>query len=266
MRLYLPKHLPGTPPYVIAHRGISSKAPENTLASFKQAASIPGVDMIELDVRLTKDEEVIVLHDRTLQRTTTGNGPVRNYSLEEIRRLDAGSWFHPMFAEQRIPTLAEVFQHVGNRLWIDVEIKSDRLHRELPGLLEEKVLDVVNKCGMDDNVLFSSFDHQILSNIRRIKSSAVTGVLFDLFRDFGRLPSKLAGRVGAKVFKCATHELTHKMLNDAHKHNIAVYVYTLNSVQGVQRMLDYGVDGILSNNADDIVRVVKSYNPVDSFC
>ena len=259
MRPYQPKPLPGAPPYVIAHRGISAKAPENTLASFEKAANTSGIDMIELDVRLTKDEEVIVLHDRTLQRTSTGNGPARNYSLEEIWRLDAGSWFHKMFAKQRIPTLAEVFRQIGSQLWVDVEIKSDRLHREPLGLLEEKVLDVVHQCGMDDRVLFSSFDHRLLANIKQIKSSAVTGVLFDFLHDFGRSPSKLAERVDAEVFKCATRELTHQMLNDAHKHGIAVYVYTLNSVQGAQRMLDYGVDGILSNNADDIVGVVKNY-------
>ena len=259
MRSYKPKPNLDMPPYVIAHRGISAKAPENTLASFGQAAGVPGIDMIELDVRLTKDEEVIVLHDRTLQRTSTGNGPARNYSLEEIRRLDAGSWFHPMFSEQRIPTLGEVFQHIGNRLWVDIEMKSDLFHREPPGLLEERVLDVVHQCGMDDRVLFSSFNHQLLSNIKCIKSSAVTGVLFDFLHDFGRSPSKLAERVGAKVFKCATRELNRHMLTDAHHHGIAVYVYTLNSVKGAQRMLSYGVDGILSNNADDIVSVVKSY-------
>ena len=257
MRSYRPKPMPGMPPFVVAHRGISAKAPENTLASFELAAGIPGIDMIELDVRLTKDEEVVVLHDRTLQRTTTGNGPVRHYSLEEIRRLDAGSWFHPMFAEERIPTLAEVFQRIGNRLWVDVEIKSDRLHREPSGLIEERVLDVVQKCGMDDYVMFSSFNHKILSTIKKMKSSAVTGVLFDMLHDFGRAPSKLAERVGAQVFKCATRELNHKMLDDAHHHDIAVYVYTLNSVKGVQRMLSYGVDGILSDTADDIVSVVK---------
>jgi glycerophosphoryl diester phosphodiesterase len=259
MRTYEPKPLPSAPPYVVAHRGISAKAPENTLASFEQAAAVPGIDMIELDVRLTKDEEVIVLHDRTLQRTSTGNGPARNYSLEEIRRLDAGSWFHPVFSEQRIPTLSEVFQQVGSRLWVDVEIKSDLLHRERPGLLEEKVLDVVHKCGMNNRVMISSFNHQLLSNLKRMESSVVTGVLFDFLHDFGRAPSKLAERVGAKVFKCATRELNRQMLNDAHKHGIAVYVYTLNSVQSAQRMLTYGVDGILSNNADDIVSVVKSY-------
>jgi glycerophosphoryl diester phosphodiesterase len=133
------------------------------------------------------------------------------------------------------------------------------MHRERPGLLEEKVLDVVHRCGMDNFVLFSSFDHKILSNIKRIKPSAATGVLFDFLNDFGCLPSKLAENVGAKVFKCATRELNRKMLIDAHEHNIAVYVYTLNSVRSAKRMIEYGVDGILSNNADDIISVVKTY-------
>ena len=257
MKLYQPKPLPKEAPYVIAHRGISAKAPENTLASFEFAASVSGIDMIELDVRLSKEEEVIVLHDRTLQRTSTGNGPARNYSLEEIRRFDAGSWFHPTFSEQRIPTLGEVFQRIGGKLWVDVEIKSDLLHREPPGLLEEKVIDAVHKYGMDDRVLFSSFDHRLLAAIKKKKPSAITGVLFNFSHDFGKMPSHLAKRVGASVFVCAKRELTHRMVDDAHKHGIAVYVYTLNSISDAKKMLTYGVDGIMSNNADDIIDVIK---------
>ncbi len=257
MKPYQPRALYDKSPYVVAHRGISAKTPENTLVSFERAASIPGIDMIELDVRLSKDEEVIVLHDRTLQRTSTGNGPARNYSIEEIRRFDAGSWFHPMFSNERIPTLHEVFQQVGDRIWVDVEIKSDWLHREPPGLLEKKVLETVHNCGMDGHVMFSSFNHKLLANIKEMKPSSVTGVLYNLTRDFSRLPSALARRVGASVFVCAKRELTHRMVDDAHNHDIAVYVYTLNSVNDAQRMLTYGVDGILSNNADEILDVVK---------
>jgi glycerophosphoryl diester phosphodiesterase len=259
MKPYQPRPLQNKPPYVIAHRGVSAKAPENTLASFERAASIPGIDMIELDVRLSKDEEVIVLHDRTLQRTSTGNGPARNYSMEEIRRFDAGSWFHPMFSQQRIPTLCEVLQRVGDKLWVDVEIKSDWLHHEPPELLEKKVLDAVNKCGMDNRVMFSSFDHRLLATLKRMQPLLITGVLYNFSRDFGRLPSTLAKRVGASVFVCAKRELTHQMVDDAHRHGIAVYVYTLNSIYDAQRMLMYGVDGILSNNADDILDVIKSH-------
>jgi glycerophosphoryl diester phosphodiesterase len=260
MKLYQPRPLSNELPYVIAHRGISAKTPENTLASFERAAVSSGIDMIELDVRLSKEEEVIVLHDRTLQRTSTGNGPVRNYSMDEIRCFDAGSWFHPAFAAERIPTLREVFQRVGDRLWVDVEIKSDWLYRERPGVLEERVLEVVHSCGMEERVLFSSFDHQLLANLKHRKPSAVTGVLYNFSHDFGRLPSKLAERVGASVFVCAKRELTHRMVDDAHAHDLAVYVYTLNSVNDAKKVLAYGVDGIMSNSADDIIEVVKNYS------
>jgi glycerophosphoryl diester phosphodiesterase len=258
MKPFQPRPFPNRSPYVVAHRGISAKVPENTLASFELAASISGIDMIELDVRLSRDEEVIVLHDRTLQRTSTGNGPARNYSLEEIRRFDAGSWFHPKFSHQYIPTLHEVLRQVGSRLWVDVEIKSDWLHREPPGLLEEKVLETVHACGMEDRVMYSSFDHPLLANIKKLKPSAITGVLFNFSHNFGRLPSTLAERVGASVFVCAKRELTHRMVDDAHSRGIAVYVYTLNSMRDAQRMLMYGVDGIMSNTADDILGVVKN--------
>ncbi|MBN1396719.1 MAG: hypothetical protein JXA06_01680 [Bacteroidetes bacterium] len=256
--LYRPKPVDEKQPYIVAHRGISAKAPENTLASFEQAAGVAGIDMIELDVRLSKDEEVIVLHDRTLQRTSTGNGLARNYTIEEIRRFDAGSWFHPMYSDQRIPTLHEVFRQIGSRIWVDVEIKSDWLHREPQGLLEEKVLDVIQKCGMEDRVMVSSFDHRILANLKKVKPALITGVLYNLTRDFFQLPSVLAEQVGASVFVCAKREITRRMIDDAHNHNLAVYVYTLNSVQDARRMRAYGVDGILSNNADDILNVLKN--------
>lgn len=262
MPQFQPRPAAGAPPYVIAHRGISAKAPENTMAAFQRAAQYPGIDMIELDVRLSKDEEVIILHDRTLQRTSTGNGVARKYSLQEIRHFDAGSWFHPAFSDQRIPTLEEVLQLVGRQLWIDIEIKSDWYKREPPGLLEQKVFDTVVRCGLSDRVLFSSFDHRLLANLKRMNSSATTGVLYNVYRDFGRLPSTLAGSAGASVFVCAKRELTHRLVEDAHKHGIAIYVYTLNSVSDAEKMLIYGVDGIMSNNADEIVRVIKSRSDI----
>src|SRR3972149_661043 len=90
MKPYQPRPNPSDHPYVIAHRGISNKAPENTLSSFSRAVSTPGVRMIELDVRISQDEQVVVLHDRTLQRTSTGNGAAHNYTLKELKEFDAG--------------------------------------------------------------------------------------------------------------------------------------------------------------------------------
>jgi glycerophosphoryl diester phosphodiesterase len=258
MQPFQPKTTPERSPYVIAHRGISGKAPENTLAAFKLACEMPGIDMIELDVRLSRDEEVIVLHDRTLQRTSTGNGAARGYTLGEIKEFDAGSWFHTSYSSERIPTLREVLRFLNGRRWVNIELKSDFLHREKPFLLERKVLELVEGAGMNRAVLFSSFDHRMVANIKRVNPEAITGVIYNVYRDFGRLPSKLAGRVGATAFVCAKHELTRGMVRDARQHGLAIYVYTLNTTSNVNRMMELGVDGILSDNADDIVAHIKA--------
>jgi glycerophosphoryl diester phosphodiesterase len=254
---FAPKPPPGQPPYIIAHRGISAKAPENTLAAVDLACATPGIDMIELDVRLSKDEEVIVLHDRTLQRTSTGNGAAREYALEELKQFDAGSWFHPSFGRERIPTLREILKLVSGRRWVNIELKSDFLHREKPLLLERKVMEVTESLGMGRFVLFSSFDHRMIANIERVNPEAITGVIYNAYRDIGRLPSKLAGRAGASVFVCAKHELTAGMMRDAHQHGLAVYIYTLNSAVNAKKMAELGADGILSDNADNIVQTLK---------
>lgn len=242
---------------MIAHRGISAKAPENTLAAFLLATKSVGIDMVELDVRLSSDEQVIVLHDRTLQRTSTGNGAARNYTYAEIAQFNAGSWFHPSYSGERIPTLQSALELLKGKRWVNIELKSDFLHKEQAGFLEEKVLQIVKDCGMLQYAMFSSFDHHLIANLKRLNKDSTTGVLYNLYRDFGRMPSKLAGRTGASVFVCAKQELRRGMIQDAHNNGIAVYVYTLNSVQDVQKMLDFGVDGIVSDNADDIVTLVK---------
>ena len=124
MRPFTPAPSAGEAPRVIAHRGLSAKAPENSAASFTLACSTPGISVIELDVRLSKDERVIVLHDRTLQRTTTGNGRARSYTYEELRRFDAGSWFDPRFHAERIPLLTDVLELARDRCWVNIELKS----------------------------------------------------------------------------------------------------------------------------------------------
>jgi glycerophosphoryl diester phosphodiesterase len=260
MQSYEPKPLQEHRPYIVAHRGISGKMPENTLAAFSRACETPGIDMIELDVRLSGDEQVVVLHDRTLQRTSTGNGAARNYTTAEIKEFDAGSWFDPLFSRERIPTLEEVLVLVNKRRWVNIELKSDFFFPERQGLLEQRVLDIVKNLGYREHVLFSSFNHRMIGTIKRFDRGTRTGVLYNIYRDYGRMPSKLALRVGAEVFVCAKHELTQRMLRDARESGIAVYVYTLNSTVVVEKMIAMGVDGILSDVADDIVKFVK--NPV----
>jgi glycerophosphoryl diester phosphodiesterase len=254
---FRPKPSVNNSPHIVAHRGISGKAPENTLAAFSLALATPGIDMIELDVRLSKDEEVIVLHDRTLQRTTTGNGRARLYDVAEIQQYDAGSWFDSRFRSERVPTFAEVLTLAQKRCWINVEIKSDFLFREKPGLLERRVLDTISAHDYLSHTMISSFYHPALSTIRRMNSEIPLGVIYNAYRDFGKPPSKLAARVGASVFVCAKHELNRWMLRDARAHGLAFYVYTLNSPRHVNKVMQLGVDGILSDNADEIVPLLK---------
>ena len=251
-------------PHIVAHRGISAKAPENTLAAFSMAANTKGIDMIELDVRLTLDEEVVVFHDRSLQRTTTGNGIVRRYTLREIKQFDAGSWFHPSFSRERVPTLNEVLELVRGRLWVNIEIKSDLFHREPAGLLEKKVIQVVEECGMLDQVLISSFDHKLIARLKHICPEVQTGTLYNLYRDFAKKPSDIALGANATAFICAKHELTRSMVNNARTQHIAVYVYTLDSIRDAEKIRLLGVDGIMSNRADDIIPVRRSGSGAES--
>jgi glycerophosphoryl diester phosphodiesterase len=214
--------------------------------------------MVELDVRLNRDEEVIVLHDRTLQRTTTGNGKARNSTTAELRTFDAGSWFHPAFRDQHVPTLREVMTSVGDHLWFDIEIKSDWPHREPPGLLERRVLETVRGLNMMDRVMFSSFDHRLIANVKSLAPDSVTGALYNLYWDFPHSPSYFHERTGAEVFVCARHELRRSFVEDAHRVGMAVYVYTIDIPSDIQAMMSMGIDGIISNAADDVVPIIQS--------
>jgi len=253
---YTPSSRAGESPYVIAHRGLSGKAPENTIASFRKAIATPGVDMIELDVRISSDGQAIVLHDRSLQRTTTGNGAARNYTAKEIQSYDAGSWFHPSFAGQRVPLLSEVLELAKGTCWLNIELKGGLLPSR-SDLLVKTVMETVREHELQDFVLYSSFRHDLLAQVRKRDSKAITGVIYNLYRDLGRPPSKLAQRVGASVFVCAKHELRRSMVRDAHQHHLSFYVYTLNAVEEVKKMVDLGINGIISDVADEIVGVVK---------
>ncbi len=110
---------------------------------------------------------------------------------------------------------------------------------------------------MTDQVLYSSFTHELVASVRRLEPRAQTGVIYNFYRDFGRPPSKLAHRAGASVFVCARHELRQSMIRDVHQHSLAIYVYTLNSIQDARKTVELGIDGIISDNADDIAPVVR---------
>lgn len=162
-----------TGPLVIAHRGASAYAPENTLSAFRLAAE-QGAHAVELDAKLSADGEVMVIHDQTVDRTTGGHGAVRQLTLSELKQLEAGSFFKPEFAGEPIPTLAEVFEAVGQRLLINVELTN----YASPGDdLVDKVVALVRRFRLEERVIFSSFHPHNLMRAKRLLPETPVAIL-----------------------------------------------------------------------------------------
>lgn len=158
---------------VFGHRGAMASAPMNTLASF-QLAYEQGADGIELDVHFSKDQQLVVLHDFTVDATTTGQGAASDFTLADLKRLDAGSWFSPTFVGETIPTLDEVFDSVGDKLLMNIEIKSRFAESEA---LNRAVADCIGRHQMAERSLVSSFDPKLLKGFEVICPDVMMGYL-----------------------------------------------------------------------------------------
>lgn len=155
------------------HRGNADEFPENTLASFRSAIEL-GVDVIECDVHRSEDGGLPVIHDHLLDRTSSGSGLVRDYTMAEIKRFDAGSWKDPRFAGERIPSLDEVLEVASGKVGVAIEIKN--LPLPYPGI-EEAVVKAVKSAGMIHDVVVISFDHRSVKRIAELEPEILTGVL-----------------------------------------------------------------------------------------
>lgn len=170
--------------FILAHRGVSDEYPENTMEAFKEAFN-KGMDGIELDVQLSKDEELVVIHDERVDRTSNKKGLVKDFTLEELKKLDVGSFKDKKFKMCRIPTLEEVlefFQDKGKI--INIELKTGEFIYEG---IEEKVLKAIEKYNLKENVLITSFNHQSIKRFRELDKEIRVGILlydtqFDLAR------------------------------------------------------------------------------------
>lgn len=232
-------------PIIVAHRGASHDAPENTLAAF-ELALLQKADAIELDARLTKDGEVVVIHDATLRRTTNGGGYVHHRSLDSIRKLDAGLWFDPSFAAEQVPTLDEVLNLVNRRCGVNIELKpvSNKLLGER---LVAQCLDILNGYRSTDHILITSFQHSLLKRAKDLMPGVLTGVLYDPIRHRMRLPSQLAHAVGAEVFVCALRFLRHRIVEDARRNALSVAAYTVDTPVQLKRARHFGIEILVTN-------------------
>lgn len=237
-----------SPPLIIGHRGAAAEAPENTLTAFELALD-QGADGIEFDVHLSADGVPVVIHDPRLERTTSGWGRVRDYTLGPLKRLDAGSWFNrryprrakPGYAGLRIPTLAETLALVRERRCLAyVEIKQGR--RPYRGL-EESVLEAIGRVGVRDRAMVVSFHLPTLERLRELDGSIALGV--DFTRPKRALTSAFAVGAGAILPHWAF--ASRRFIARAHAAGRHVLVWDLDQKLWMRRKTADGVDGIITS-------------------
>ncbi len=241
-------------PWVIAHRGASGGAPENTLAAFTRAVEL-GAPFIETDLHLTRDARFVAIHDATLERTTNGRGSVHEFSLAELRELDAGHWFDRQFMGQRIPTLEEILSFSREHdIVFYLEIKYDAawgMHHALVAALQ-------NAQNTARTVVIS-FDPSTLGALRRLDPSIMIGLLFD--KDRPELV-KSALDVGARQICPRFSFTTPQLVEEAHRSDLHVAVWTVNKAEDMRGMISAGVDGIMTDFPDRLRAVVEDLNAV----
>jgi glycerophosphoryl diester phosphodiesterase len=237
---------------VWAHRGASDYAPENTLEAFELSVK-QEADGIELDIQLTKDGEVVVIHDETIDRVSDSQGYVKEYTLKELKQFNTNKHF-PEYGKVLIPTLEEVYQLIKpTNLIINVELKTSI--NFYPGI-EEKVIKLARKLGMEDRVLYSSFNHYSLMKLKEINEDVKTGILIqDAIVDIPGYAFKLG--VDAIHPSLNLLKLPNFIKNSKEK-NIAIHPWTVNEEEDIKMLVENEIDAIITNKPDLCKRVINN--------
>lgn len=245
---------------IIAHRGANRYAPQNTMPAFERANEL-GADGYETDVHLTRDGVPVICHNYTVNETSTGMGSVSSYSLEEIRRLDFGSYYSDKFKGTRLPTLEEFLTHceTADIEIMNIELKSPHA-RETD--IVEKTIEAVKAHGLMGKLLISSFDYRLLVRCKETDPYVKTGYLYspdkrDTYKMF-LTPVTFAKKIGADYLHPVFTYVTPGYVRRAHKEGIGVNVWTVDSPAMIRRMLKCGVDGIITNCPDRAMSIRNS--------
>jgi glycerophosphoryl diester phosphodiesterase len=232
---------------VFAHRGGSALAPENTMEAFDNGLAL-GADGLELDVHLSRDGTVVVHHDRVLDRTTTLRGPIADRTADELRRA-------------AVPALADVLaRHRDTRVIVELKVNSEALARA--------AVDVVRRADAVDRVCFGSFGWRVLRAVRAIEPSVATSaareeVRFALYRSWCRWPVTRVAYSGYQVPELAgrTRVVSPRFVKDAHAAGLGVQVWTVDTEEATRRLIDWGVDALITDRPDVVVPLVLSFSP-----
>lgn len=244
-------------PLIIAHRGASALAPENTRAAFLKAIA-DGAEGIEFDVRLSKDGAVVVFHDATLARLSDRKNLVSSLNLEELRQIDVGSWFTRRkanrpdddFSAERIPTLAEILELLKDfegLLYIELKCREAEVER-----LSKAVCETISASNLLPQMIVKSFQLEAIPNIRQYCPKAKTAALFapkimTILRKEKRLVS-IASEIGADMISVHFSLATRKLMKKAGKKNLPVTIWTADNPRWIKRAFDLGLFAVITNN------------------
>jgi len=222
---------------IIGHRGAAALEPENTLLSIKRAMDI-GVDAIEIDVHFSKDKELVVIHDATVDRTTNGKGPVSNYTVQEIKRLDAGKG-------EAIPTLQEVIDLIDKRVMLIIELKEEGTERP--------VVDIIVRNNLFDKVCVISFWHRLVKTVKEMDGRIKTGVLLV----GSPVDTCIAAQASADMLVMKYTFVDREFVKIVHKTGLKVFIWNIDDRDFLKPYVDMGVDAIGTNDPGVLVKYFR---------
>ncbi|MBD3287499.1 glycerophosphodiester phosphodiesterase [candidate division KSB1 bacterium] len=247
---------------VIAHRGSSAEYPENTLAAFKAAVDV-NADYIELDVHLSKDGEIVVLHDDTIDRTTDGTGFVSDYTVAELRGFDAGSWFDPKFKDEHIPTLLEAIEVVENtQTRLCVEIK-EKEKKHYPGL-EKRLVEIIHQNDLIGHLVVTSYNKNVVKNLKELEPKVA--IAYDPndgeYKEFQKQAAQcpvVILNTGANM-ACFNHKnLSDEIISECLYNGVPLWVWTVDDEGRMKELVTSGIEAIMTNKPDVLRHVVDQH-------
>ncbi|MGD8190694.1 glycerophosphodiester phosphodiesterase [Brevibacillus ginsengisoli] len=229
----------------IAHRGWSGKAPENTMTAIRLALAEPAIQAIEVDVQLSKDGVPVLFHDFTLERTTNGSGLLKDHTFAELQSLDAGSWMNERFAKERIPSLEEVLQAVKGRGKLNIELKTAG---DMYPHLAESVVQLLEKHDMKRDAYITSFDHEVIRQVRRMDKTIKTGLIV-----YGRpvLMLEQLREAGAEILSISYQFLTGELACAAIDAGFTVIAWTVDDPHVMRKIKQWHPDIQICTNHPD---------------
>lgn len=239
----------------IAHRGFSGKYPENTMLAFEKAIEA-GADGIELDVHLSKDGEIVIIHDELINRTTDGEGFVADYTYEELSKFDASASFTGVYGFNKIPTLRECFELIKpvDGFLVNIELKTGV--NEYPGI-EKAVLELIEEFGLEDRIIISSFNHYSVMRFKALNPKIKCGYLVaSWLYDVGEYTQKRGVECVHPLFL----SLNEESVAEIKKNSVQINTWTVNKPEDVERLYKLGVDAVIGNFPDMTKRVIDTLN------